>query len=66
MTAKEIRSKAAGALSDLLVGLRRQQFQLRSQRVLGQLKYNHKIRELRRDIARIKTVQRENLIGGKK
>jgi large subunit ribosomal protein L29 len=66
MTMKEIRSRAPGDLSDLLVNLRRQQFQMRTQRVLGQLKFNHKIRELRRDIARIKTVQRENLETGKK
>jgi large subunit ribosomal protein L29 len=56
MKASEIRQKSASELNDLLVDLRKQQFDLRMQLGTGQLAEPHKLREIRRDIARVKTV----------
>ncbi|MGK7294799.1 MAG: 50S ribosomal protein L29 [Candidatus Wenzhouxiangella sp. M2_3B_020] len=56
MKANEIRQKSASELNDLLVDLRKQQFDLRMQLGTGQLAEPHKLREIRRDIARVKTV----------
>jgi len=40
----------------LNIGLLREQFNLRMQRATGQLGKPHRVKEIRRDIARIKTV----------
>jgi len=56
MKASEIREKSMQELSDLLVDLRKQQFELRMQLGTGQLAEQHKLRQVRRDIARVKTV----------
>jgi large subunit ribosomal protein L29 len=56
MKATEIRQKSAQELNDLLIDLRKQQFDLRMQLGTGQLAEPHKLREIRRDIARVKTV----------
>ena len=44
-------------LDDQLVKLKKEQFNLRFQRASGQLENTSRVREVRRDIARIKTVQ---------
>ena len=59
MKAKELRDKSEAELKEELLKLRREQFQLRMQKASGQLGQSHLAREVRRDIARIKTVQRE-------
>ncbi len=59
MKAKELRDKSETELKEELLKLRREQFQLRMQKASGQLGQSHLAREVRRDIARIKTVQRE-------
>lgn len=56
MKATEIRQKSAQELKDLLIDLRKQQFDLRMQLGTGQLAEPHKLRGIRRDIARVKTV----------
>jgi len=56
MKAGEIRQKSAQELDDLLVELRKQQFELRMQAGTGQLAEPHKLKQVRRDIARVKTV----------
>jgi len=56
MKAGEIRQKSMQELSDLLVELRKEQFELRMQLGTGQLAEPHKLRQVRRDIARVKTV----------
>jgi large subunit ribosomal protein L29 len=43
-------------LSDELMKLKKEQFNLRFQRATGQLENTGRVREVRRDIARIKTV----------
>ncbi len=56
MKAEELRGKTKDQLSDQLVDLRKEQFNLRFQRASGQLENTARVRQVRRDIARIKTV----------
>jgi large subunit ribosomal protein L29 len=62
MDAKELRSKSAAELSDELLKLRKEQFALRMQRATGQAPKPDQFTKVRRNIARLKTVQREQLI----
>jgi large subunit ribosomal protein L29 len=59
MKAKDIRAMAADAKNTELQGLLREQFNLRMQKATGQLAANNKLRKVRRDIARIKTIMTE-------
>ena len=56
MKATELRTKSEDELKESLLGLRKEAFNLRFQRASGQLENTARIREVRRDIARIKTV----------
>jgi len=56
MKASEVRTKTTQELRDMLVALRKRQFELRMQMGTGQLNELHQLREVRRDIARVKTV----------
>ena len=56
MKASEIRQKSADELKDMLIELRKRQFDLRMQHGTGQLAEPHQLRQVRRDIARVKTV----------
>ena len=62
MDAKELRSKSAAELTDELVKLRKEQFALRMQRATGQAPKPDQFTKVRRNIARLKTVQREQQI----
>jgi large subunit ribosomal protein L29 len=55
----DIRGKSADELQTMLLDLRKEQFNLRFQRATGQLEATGRIRVVRRDIARIKTIQAE-------
>ncbi|HYZ30922.1 MAG TPA: 50S ribosomal protein L29 [Crenalkalicoccus sp.] len=55
----DIRVKTPDELSALLLDLRKEQFNLRFQRATGQLEATGRIKVVRRDIARIKTVMAE-------
>lgn len=67
MNAKELRGKSAAELGDELLKLRKEQFALRMQRATGQSPKPDQFTKVRRNIARLKTVQREQaLAGGKK
>ena len=59
MKAKDIRAMATDAKTSELHGLLREQFNLRMQKATGQLSANSKLRKVRRDIARIKTIMNE-------
>jgi large subunit ribosomal protein L29 len=59
MNTSELRQKNGQELADELLNLRREQFNLRMQQATGQLVRPHEYRRVRRDIARIKTVLRE-------
>ena len=56
MKAEDIRSKTPDELTDQLVSLKKEQFNLRFQRATGQLEKTARIKEVRRDIARVKTI----------
>ena len=59
MNAKEMRDKSADDLNKELVDLLREQFNLRMQKGTGQLSRPHQIKQVRRSIARVKTILRE-------
>ena len=56
MKANELQSKNADELNKELMELLREQFNLRMQKGTGQLAKPHLLKEVRRNIARIKTV----------
>ena len=56
MKAADVRAKTEDELKDNLAQLRKEQFNLRFQRASGQLENTARVRQVRRDIARIKTV----------
>jgi len=56
MKAEDIRVQSLDELSDKLSSLKREQFNLRFQTATGQLEKTARVREVRRDIARIKTI----------
>lgn len=58
MKASDLRGKSAKDLESELLSLRREQFALRLQRATGQAVKPDQFGKVRRDIARIKTVQR--------
>lgn len=59
MKAEEVRNKTPDELKDRLVQLRREQFNMRFQRASGQLENTMRVRQVRRDIARIRTILTE-------
>ncbi len=59
MKAKELREKSPEELQKELLALLREQFNLRVQKATGQLGQTHQLREVRRNIARIKTLLNE-------
>jgi large subunit ribosomal protein L29 len=63
MKADDIKQMTADQLDDQLVKLKKEQFNLRFQRASGQLENTSRVREVRRDIARIKTVQTQKRNG---
>lgn len=56
MKATELREKNAQQLNEQLLGLLRDQFNLRMQKATGQLGQSHLLSQVKRDIARVKTV----------
>lgn len=56
MNAAEVRDMTTDELKDRLLQLKREQFNLRFQKASGQLEKTARVREVRKDIARIKTV----------
>lgn len=57
MKSKEVRDLTEDQLDEQLTKLKKEQFNLRFQRASGQLENTSRVREIRRDIARVKTVQ---------
>ena len=52
----DIRAMSPDQMDDAVVNLKKERFNLRFQRATGQLENTSRLREARRDIARIKTV----------
>jgi large subunit ribosomal protein L29 len=59
MKANDIRDMGASELDQKLVGLKEELFNLRFQLATGQLENSMRIKEVKKTIARIKTIQRE-------
>lgn len=59
MDAKELRSKTPDQLRDELVALKKEAFNLRFRQATNQLENTARMRAVRRDVARIKTVLNE-------
>jgi large subunit ribosomal protein L29 len=64
MNATNLREKSTAELREELQALLREQFNFRMQKGVGQLAQSHKIRDVRRGIARIYTVLNEKKRAG--
>jgi large subunit ribosomal protein L29 len=58
-TAEDIRAKSPDELSERHVQLKKEQFNLRFQRANGQLEKTNRVREIRKELARIETILSE-------
>ena len=65
MKASDVRAMSADQLADELEKLKKEQFNLRFQSATGQLEKTSRVREVRRDIARIKTIAAQTAAKGK-
>ena len=63
MKAAELREKSREDLNKEMLGLLREQFNLRMQRGSGQLSRPSDMKRVRREIARIKTILNEKISG---
>ena len=63
MKAPEVRELTLDQLDDQLLALKKEQFNLRFQKASGQLENTSRVRAVRRDIARIKTIARQKAAG---
>jgi large subunit ribosomal protein L29 len=62
----DLRAMSADQLQEELLKLKKEQFNLRFQRATGQLENVARVREVRRDIARVKTTAAEKAAGAAK
>ncbi len=65
MKANELHKKSTAELHNEMLSLRKEQFALRLQRATGQAVKPDQFGKVRRNIARVKTVQRAKRAGGK-
>ena len=65
MKVDDVRTMTPDQLSDELLKLKKEQFNLRFQRATGQLENTSRVRQVRRDIARIQTVARQKRAAAK-
>ena len=63
MNASELRDKTPDELRDQLAGLKKEAFNLRFQQATNQLENTARMRQVRRDVARVKTVLNEKAAG---
>ena len=63
MKAHDVRAMTPDQLDEHIAKLKKEQFNLRFQRATGQLENTSRVREVRRDVARIKTVQSQRRRG---
>ena len=66
MKAQDVRAMTPDQLGDELLKLKKEQFNLRFQRATGQLENTSRVRQVRRDIARVQTIARQKRAGEKK
>ena len=65
MKSEELRTKTQDQLADDLAALKKEQFNLRFQKATGQLEKTARVKQVRRDIARIKAIAAEKSAGKK-
>ncbi|TDH36123.1 50S ribosomal protein L29 [Pseudohoeflea suaedae] len=65
MKATDAHTMTVDQLSDELAKLKKEQFNLRFQKATGQLEKTSRVKEVRRDIARIKTISRQKAADAK-
>ena len=63
MKPDDLRSMTVDQLDDEALKLKKEQFNLRFQRATGQLENTSRVRQVRRDIARIKTIAAQKRSG---
>jgi large subunit ribosomal protein L29 len=63
MKAAEFRDMTLDQLDEQIVKLKKEQFNLRFQKASGQLENTSRVRQIRRDIARVQTVQQAKRTG---
>jgi large subunit ribosomal protein L29 len=61
----DLKAMSPDQLQDQLLSLKKEQFNLRFQRATGQLENTSRVREVRKDIARVRTLQRQKPIEAK-
>lgn len=61
MKSADLRQKSEDELKSELIGLRKEAFNLRFQGATGQLENTARVGQVRRDIARIKTIMTQKL-----
>jgi large subunit ribosomal protein L29 len=66
MKTPDIRSMTTDQIDDEVLKLKKEQFNLRFQRATGQLENTARVREVRRDIARLKTIAQQKRAGAKR
>ena len=62
MKVSKLRDNSADELGDKLSELKKEAFNLRFQQATGQLENTARVREVRRDIARVRTILRERRV----
>ncbi|SFO32446.1 LSU ribosomal protein L29P [Cohaesibacter marisflavi] len=62
MKASDVRAMTADQIADELEKLKKEQFNLRFQKATGQLENTVRVREVRRDIARLMTVAQQKRV----
>ena len=65
MKAADVRALSVDQLNDELAKLKKEQFNLRFQGATGQLEKTSRVQQVRRDIARIKTIARQKAAASK-
>lgn len=63
MNASELRKKSAKELQEELLGLLKEQFNLHTQKGVGQVTQTHQFKKIRKDVARIKLILSEKQEG---
>jgi large subunit ribosomal protein L29 len=63
MKAADVRAMTLDQLDDEVLKLKKEQFNLRFQRATGQLENTSRVRVIRRDIARMKTIAAQKRVG---
>ena len=65
MKAADIRTMTIDQIDDEVLKLKKEQFNLRFQRATGQLENTARVRDVKRDIARLKTIAQQKRAGAK-